>query len=63
MLPTAQQENLSKQDQSLNKELPENEIVMEFSPDIFKAPLLDDELNSDKDISIDESISNGQGLE
>ena len=36
---------------------------MEFSPDTFKTPLLDEELNSAKDISIGESTPNSEGLQ
>lgn len=61
--PKANQENFPKQDQSSNIELPGNEIVMEYSPDIFKPPLLNNELNLDKEIPKDESILNQEGFQ
>ena len=62
LVPTDNQENVSKQDQIFNKEPIESEIIMEFSPGTFETPLLDEELNSGKDISIGEPKPNDEGL-
>ena len=62
LVPTDNQENVSKQDQIFNKEPIESEIIMEFSPDLFEAPVSGEELNSNKGVSTDESKPNGEGF-
>ena len=61
--PKVDQKKSPKQGQNLNTGLAKGEIIMEFSPDTFKTPLLDEELNSAKDISIGESTPNSEGLQ
>ena len=63
VVPPVDQKNSPKQGQNLNTGLVKDEIIMEFSPDTFKTPLLDEELNSAKDISIGESTPNSEGLQ
>jgi len=62
VVPMVGQENLSKQDHNLNKELTGGEIVIEFSPDTFETPAANEELNSNQDFSIGKTKPNGEGL-
>ena len=54
-VPAEIQGNFFKQDQDYNGVLIESETTKEFSPDLFEIQKFDDELNSEKGISIDES--------
>ena len=62
LVPADSQENFSKQGQVFNKKPKENDVLMEFSPDLFEVPVPGEEFNSDKNISINESELNEKGF-
>jgi hypothetical protein len=45
---------------NLNKKRMGNELIMEFLPDNFKGPVSDEELNNEKNISVDDSDYNSE---
>ncbi len=54
-VPAETQGNFPEQDQGYNGVLIESETTKEFSPNLFEIQKFDDGLNSEKDISTDES--------
>ena len=62
-VPAEIQGNFFKQDQDYNRVSVENETTKEFSPDLFETQKFDGGLNSEKDISTDESELNREGFQ
>ncbi|HAK38253.1 MAG TPA: hypothetical protein DCM60_08405 [Nitrospina sp.] len=58
----AVQEKSAGQDRFSDIEPVEGRMIMEFSPDFFQAPVLDEKLESDEKISTGESDASGEGL-
>ena len=62
-VPILPPEKFFKPKKNYNEKPIETEMIMEFSPNIFEAPVLDGGLNSEKDISADDSKSNNERFE
>ena len=63
LVPAETQGNFPEQDQGYNGVSIESETTKEFSPDLFETQEFDDGLNSEKDISTDESELNREGFQ
>ena len=62
MVPAETQGNFPDQDQDYSGASIESETIKEFSPDLFGIQKFNDGLNSENDISTDESELNRGGI-